>query len=596
MSSGKSKSPGTPASGNPQSIRNIQQIFDTAQQHHAAGRLAEAERGYRAVLRQSPKHAPALHFLGVVALASGKNRNAVELIKKAIAARPDYVEAHSNLGNALQQQGKPKPAIASYRKAIALDPGYAVAHMNLGTVLLGQGDLPGAVESLGRAVALEPDYAAAHRNQGSALRQLGRLDEAAACYEKAVALSPNDAAALNDLGVILEEQGRLADAIANYRDAVSLNPGDAGPHLNLGRALEASGELAEAAACYRKAVSIRPDYVAAHYNSGNILAKMNRTDEAAGAYRAALALEPGYRDAQLALDALLSRQVSFWHFPMMNDGRRNDAYEAALKAAVTADSVVLDIGSGSGLLAMMAARAGAARVDTVEVVPAIADVAQKIIDRNGYGDQITVHNKLSTALTIGGELPQKANVLVTETFDVGVLGEHVIRTIKHARANLLTDDAVIIPARAEVLGALFESAAIYQRAKVHEVSGFDLSPFNAFRKPYHQLSLSNYPHRLLSADFPVFDFDFTGVPIEPDTKPLSVRTSDTGLCHGIAFWFRLVLDENNSYDTGAGANPGNHWEQAIHILDTPMDISAAQDIAVTAHHNNRMIWFSLDGG
>ena len=595
MSRGKSKRPATPAPGNPQSnSQKIQKIFDAAQQQHATGRLADAERGYQAILREDPRHPPALHFLGVIALAAGRNKIAVDFIKRAVAADPGYVEAHSNLGNALQQQGKPGQAVASYQKAIALDAGYAVAHMNLGTTLLGRGDLPGAVESLGRAVALDAGYAVAHMNLGSALRRLGRLDDAVACYEKAAILSPTDAAVLNDLGVLLEEQGRLAEAIARYRKAVLLAPDDAGPHLNLGRALEAAGELAEAAACYRKAVSIRPDYVAAHYNSGNILAKMNRTDEAAEAYRAALELQPGYRDAQVAYDALLTRQVSFWHFPMMNDGRRNDAYEAALDAAVTPDSVVLDIGSGSGLLAMMAARAGAARVDTVEVVPAIADVAQKIINRNGYGARIAVHNKLSTALKIGDDLPQKANVLVTETFDVGVLGEHVVRTIKHARANLLTDDAIIIPARAEVVGALFESAEIYKQAKVHNVSGFDLSPFNVFRKPYHQLSLGNYPHRLLSADFPIFDFDFIGAPIEPDTRALTIAASETGLCHGIAFWFRLILDKEHSYDTGAGANPGNHWEQAIHILDTPLDIAATQDIAFTAHHNNRMIWFSVD--
>jgi tetratricopeptide (TPR) repeat protein len=119
-------------------MQNIEERFDAAQHHHAAGRLSDAEKGYRAILQQNPKHAPALHFLGVIEMASVKFKKAADLIKKAIAARPDYVEAHSNLGNALQQQGKTNPAIASYRKAIGIDPTYAVAHMNLGTTLLNQ--------------------------------------------------------------------------------------------------------------------------------------------------------------------------------------------------------------------------------------------------------------------------------------------------------------------------------------------------------------------------------------------------------------------------------------------------------------------------
>lgn len=577
-------------------MQNIDQLFDAAQQQHAAGRLSDAEKGYRAILQQHPKYAPALHFLGVIEMAAGKHKKAAELIRKAIAAQPDYVEAHSNLGNALQQQGKPKPAIASYRKAIGLDPDYAVAHMNLGTTLLGQGDVAGAIESLGRAVALDPEYAAAHHNLGTALRRSGRLAEATQCYEKVAALYPGNPAVLNDLGVLLEEQGRLAEAVEYYRKAVALNEGEAGGHLNLGRALEAQGDLDAALECYAEAIIRRPDYVAAHYNSGNLLAKVGRHDDAEKAYLAALEIDPDYSDAQIAYDALLTRQVSFWHFPMMNDTARNDAYEAALKAAVKPDSVVLDIGSGSGLLALMAARAGADRVDTVEVVPAIADAARDIVTANGFADRITVHNKLSTALKVGEDLPRKADILVTETFDVGVLGEHVVRTIRHARANLLTEDAVIIPAHADVIGVLLESAELRKLAKVEDVSGFDLSPFNRFRKPYHQQSLNHYAHTALSDDFGIFDFDFTGDAIEPETKTLSVRATRTGTCHAIAFWFRLVLDEHHSYDTGADANPGNHWEQAVHILERPIDVEAGSDVTFTAAHNNRMITFGFDGG
>lgn len=578
----------------PQQQNEIDRIFDLAQQYHAAGRLAEAERGYQKILQAMPHHPPALHFLGVLAMSAGKTKNAIDLIKRAIAAKPDYVEAHSNLGNALQQQGKIDRAITSYRKAIEIDPGYAVAHMNLGATLLQRGDAAGAVDSLERAIAVEPDYAAAHRNLGGALKEIGQPARAAAAYEKYLSAHPNDAEAINNLGVIFEALGKLSDAITQYQKATELPPVEAGTHVNLGRALEAKGDPEGALANYRKARSISPDYVAAHYGSGNALTKLGKLTDAATAYRQALDIDPDHRDARLAYDALLSRKVSFWHFPMMNDTARNDAFEGALKAAVNPDSHVLDIGSGSGLLALMAARAGAARVDTVEVVDPIAEAAKKIIEANNYGNTVTVHNKLSTAIEIGPDLPAKADILVTETFDVGVLGEHVVSTIKHARANLLTDNAVIIPQRADVIGALFESEEIYKKAKVRTVSGFDLSEFNRFKKPYHQLSLTHYPHRALTDDFPIFGFDFTGDAIQPETKPLSVAAVETGTCHAIIFWFRLTLDDTHFYDTGANQNPGNHWEQAVHILDEPIPVEAGQELTFTASHNNRMITFDFN--
>ncbi|MFT5489479.1 MAG: 16S rRNA G966 N2-methylase RsmD, partial [Alphaproteobacteria bacterium] len=395
-------------------------------------------------------------------------------------------------------------------------------------------------------------------------------------------------------GVILEAQGKLSEAIIQYRKAASLPPEESGPYLNLGRALEATGDPDGALVNYRLAISISPGYVAAYYGCGNVLTKLGRPDDAAEAYRKALDLEPNHRDARLAYDALLTRKVSFWHFPMMNDTARNDAFEGALKAAIRPGSHVLDIGSGSGLLALMAARAGAARVDTVEVVTPIADVAQKIVDTNGYGKTVTIHNKLSTAMEVGPDLTKKADILVTETFDVGVLGEHVVSTIRHARANLLTEDAVIIPQRAEVIGALFESEEIYKRAKVHTVSGFDLSEFNTFKKPYHQLTVSSFPHRMISRPFPIFNFDFTGDPILPESKPLTVSATEDAVCHGVIFWFRLMLDDSHEYDTGPTSNPGNHWEQAVHILDRPIEILAGGTIPVTARHNNRMISFSFE--
>ena len=99
--------------------------FDRAFRHHQAGRLREAEELYRRVLKQEPRHADALHLLGVLSHQTGKIDMAADLIRRAIALRPDYPEAYNNLGNILKHKGQLDEAIAACRKAIALRPNYA---------------------------------------------------------------------------------------------------------------------------------------------------------------------------------------------------------------------------------------------------------------------------------------------------------------------------------------------------------------------------------------------------------------------------------------------------------------------------------------
>jgi len=116
-----------------------------------------------------------------------------------------------------------------------------------------------------------------------------------------------------------------------------------------------------------------------------------------------------------------------WHFAMMNDRARNDAYFRALKVAIVPNqSVVLDIGTGSsGLLAMMAARLGARRVFTVERNEVLSAVARETMFRNGFTDvesfvcssfDLIVEGEGNDGRGKCGVLSERATVLVSEVF------------------------------------------------------------------------------------------------------------------------------------------------------------------------------------
>jgi SAM-dependent methyltransferase len=280
---------------------------------------------------------------------------------------------------------------------------------------------------------------------------------------------------------------------------------------------------------------------------------------------------------------------------MMNDAYRNDCYDRAIRKAVTADTRVLDIGSGSGLLAMMAARAGAQQVTTCEKVKPIANMARQIVALNGFTDTVKVVNKISTDLKIGVDLPDKANLLVSEIFDVGLLAEGAVPVIEHARAHLLTPDAQILPRAATVYAVLVESTALYQEDRVQTASGFDVSPFNAFASNHNYLQnyLRNFPHRLLSETFAVFDCDFCGAPILPQKTAITVDITASGTCHAVVFWFRLWLDTEIFIDTSP-FTADTCWMQAIQLWRSPLTVMEGQVFRLTACHDRTYITFVTD--
>ncbi len=244
----------------------IQQPFEIALQHHQSGRLAEAEALYRQILAVEPRHADALHLLGVIAHQVGRDDLAIDLIRQAIALAPDVPHYHSNLGEACRAIGELDEAIAAYRNAIALKPDYPGAHYNLGNALIDKGQLDEAVGAYRQAVALKSDYPAAHTNLGNALREKGQPDEAIAAYRQAIALQPTLPEAHSNLGAALRDMGHLDEAIAACRQALALHPDFPEVHNNLGTACRDRGQPGEAIAAHRQALALKPDASDLHSN------------------------------------------------------------------------------------------------------------------------------------------------------------------------------------------------------------------------------------------------------------------------------------------------------------------------------------------
>jgi precorrin-6B methylase 2 len=134
------------------------------------------------------------------------------------------------------------------------------------------------------------------------------------------------------------------------------------------------------------------------------------------------------------------------HARMLHDDRRTGDYIAALREAIRPVDVVLDIGTGSGVLAIAAARAGARHVYAVEASD-IADVAERVFAANGVEDRVTLIRGWSRDI----ELPERADVLVAEVIGNEPLEEEILETTLDARHRLLKPGARLVPHTLELV-------------------------------------------------------------------------------------------------------------------------------------------------
>ncbi|MBL8700354.1 MAG: tetratricopeptide repeat protein [Alphaproteobacteria bacterium] len=275
---------------------DVKALFDEAVKLHQSRRLVEAEERYRRILAAQPRHAGALHLLGVVDIQRGQHQAAVERIGAALAINPRAAPFHGNFATALQALRRFDEAEKHYREAVRLDPNYADAHNNLGALLEKRARHLDAAQCYRAALAARPTFAEAHNNLGQLLRGLGQVDESIKHLEEAIRLRPSYGDAHRGLGMALARQDKSDAAIVALRKAIELNPADAEAHNHLGSRLKLKGLLDEAEAAYRRALELRPNYVDVHNNLGNVHFRRGRLDEAEACYRRALALRPNYPD------------------------------------------------------------------------------------------------------------------------------------------------------------------------------------------------------------------------------------------------------------------------------------------------------------
>jgi Tfp pilus assembly protein PilF len=424
--------------------------------------------------------------------------------------------------------------------------------------------------------------------------RLGRYDVAERHCRTVLKRSPDHLEINHLLGAILFRQGSHEEALALLQRVTVASGATAEHHNSLGCVLFKLGRREAAIEAFERALAINPEYSAALNNLSAIYRESAKPAKAATANPGEGVFATGLLQAMPHLGATYHGLVPRWHFAMMADRKRNESYEAAIRRAVPGKRV-LDIGTGAGLLALMAARAGAAKVTTCEAVPLIAERARQIMLTNGLSDRIAVIPMKSTSISVPQIMPERAEVLVTETFASGLLTEGVLPLVEHAHDYLLTEDATIIPAAASVMGYLAGGEQLEEMLFAGRISGFDLSAFNDFAPHMLDVALASLPHRALSGDVELMRFDLKEKRFPAGGVRLALKATRHGVCAGVAQWIKLQLDAETTYENrpSPGADYNGHWTQIVHRFSRLVTVAPGDVVKVLFRHDRMQIGIDL---
>ncbi|HWE03707.1 MAG TPA: tetratricopeptide repeat protein [Tepidisphaeraceae bacterium] len=260
-----------------------QDLLQIALEHHRAGRLTQAQTGYKAVLQNDPANADALHWLGVLTYQAGQANQAIPLLERAAALKPTDAAFQHNLGQAYMDAGRKDGAVKAFSRATAANPNGTESLVLLGRALLARG-LPGdasaAIAALRQAMAAGLDSAELHHQLGVAFLVSRRFSEAVAACQAALAKNSNDAMTYYHLGIAHRGAGQIKETRKNLIKALELEPALSQAWCGLAMLDLEAGKPTEAAGLFRRAINANRDDATAYDGLQRALRAAGKIEEA----------------------------------------------------------------------------------------------------------------------------------------------------------------------------------------------------------------------------------------------------------------------------------------------------------------------------
>jgi protein arginine N-methyltransferase 1 len=274
------------------------------------------------------------------------------------------------------------------------------------------------------------------------------------------------------------------------------------------------------------------------------------------------------------------------HLWMLADRARTKALERAIGAAVRTGSIVVDVGAGTGLLSMLACRAGAAKVYAIEETEIIG-LAKEIIRNNGYDDRVTFLQGNSKKI----DLPERADVVVSETIGAFAFSEEILSTLVDARRRFLKPTGHLVPEGIRVFVAPIESFLEGTGFWEEPVAGFDFRSAIPRMPAGVMTAARKIDHRhFLGEERVLYDVDFRKADPEMDfSRTIEFTAGRQGTLHGfVGFWEAHLFGEI-TIECRPGGHPV-HWPPVLFRLPAGIPTEEGDRIVLSFGRKDRPGW------
>jgi SAM-dependent methyltransferase len=264
------------------------------------------------------------------------------------------------------------------------------------------------------------------------------------------------------------------------------------------------------------------------------------------------------------------------HRSMIRDRVRTEAFQRAIESVVRSGDTVLDVGAGSGILSVFAARAGAARIYAVERT-SIAVLAQDLAAANGVAEIVKViHGDIMDV-----EPPERVDVIVSEWLGGFGIDEGMLVPVIVARDRWLKPGAVMIPRSVTAWAALVHDRYLGETVEFLRDNPYGLEPEDLVDKTVNEISYSGGFRHLAAGDRRsepgrLWTTDADLIPLEKAQEPHQAETllhvHDHGTANALALWFSAELAPGISLSVGPG-DPPTHWGMTTAPLHRSVELT-----------------------
>jgi len=286
---------------------------------------------------------------------------------------------------------------------------------------------------------------------------------------------------------------------------------------------------------------------------------------------------------------MTNRDLEFHAFCLTDTGSRLDQYAAAIAARVKPGDTVVDLGAGSGILSLLACRAGARRVYAIEAGKSL-ELARMLAAHHGFTDRIEFVGKRSTQVV----LPERVNVIVSDIHDTfGLQADGLTATID-ARDRLLAPGGTLMPCSIRLMAVPIETPDRYRRAIDvwhNTIHGVDVSPLRSLAVNLPM------PTRAESSQLLAEPVSLTTIDLMRVTKPHAAGAGDSvvtrdGTLHGVCGCFVTTLTGDVTISNMPGNSRTTNFAQAFFPIESPVAVRAGDRVAISldSHDGIAMRW------